>query len=76
MMETFAIVYKEDLSGYDFELLRQDSADTCRKSVDGTKALVSWFGSMPEGLEPLATYPADEIGEVISGDEWTPVIEK
>ena len=75
-METYAIIHATELDGLDFEEFRQDSAETCRKSVDGTKALVSWFGSMPSGLNPISVYHADEIGEVISGEEWTPVIEE
>ena len=75
-METYAIIHATELDGLDFARFRQDSSDTCRRSIDGTKALVSWFGAMPSGLDPLATYPADEIGEVLSGEDWTPVIEE
>lgn len=72
-METYAIIHATALNGLDFSEFRQDSADTCRRSVDGSMAIVSWFGSMPTGLEPISTYSADEMTDVISGAVWTPL---
>ena len=72
---TYATVNTEDLSGYDFELLRQDRADTCRKSIDGTMAIVSWFGDMPDFIDPISTYDEQGIIDLIRGEDWTFEIE-
>ena len=59
----------------DFNQVLETSADTLRKSVDGTKTFVKWEGSEPSSVAALTTkdgpYTHSEILEILSGPEWT-----
>lgn len=72
--ETFAIVPIEALDALDFSLLRQDGPDTCRRSIDGLLAVVSWVGERPDGIEG-EEYGLDEIQVIMQTEEWSQVIE-
>jgi len=68
--ETFAIVPASSLINLDFTLLRQDNPISCRRSIDGTFAIVSWYGERPAGIQGEG-YPLDQIHEEIQKPEWT-----
>ena len=59
----------------DFNTVLETSADTVRKSVDGTKTFVKWDGSTPTCISLLTNtegpYNHDEILNILSGEEWT-----
>lgn len=64
-----------ELDKIDFSQVLETSADTVRRSVDGTKTFVKWDGEKPECLNNLTTalgpYTHDEILEILSMSEWT-----
>lgn len=59
----------------DFNTVLETSADTVRKSVDGTKTFVKWDGSTPTCISSLTNtegpYNHDEILNILSGEEWS-----
>jgi hypothetical protein len=60
----------------DFSQVMETSADTLRKSVDNSKALVKYAGeSMPSSVSSLLTkegpYTIDEILVILATSEWT-----
>lgn len=63
-----------ELSLIDFSQVMETSADTVRKSVDGTKTFVKWEGDTPACVEGLSTktsyYTHEEILEILSTEEW------
>lgn len=64
-----------ELDKIDFSQVLETSADTVRRSVDGTKTFVKWAEERPECLNNLTTalgpYTHDEILEILSMSEWT-----
>lgn len=65
-----------ELPTIDFTQVLETSADTVRKSVDGTKTFVKWDGEVvPSCVETLTTksqyYTYEEILNILSTEEWT-----
>lgn len=65
-----------ELPTIDFTQVLETSADTVRKSIDGTKTFVKWDGEMvPSCVETLTTksqyYTYEEILNILSTEEWT-----
>ena len=65
-----------ELDQIDFETVCETSADTVRKSVDGTKTFVKWDGEViPQCVADLTTkegpYTYEEILVILAGPEWT-----
>jgi len=78
MFETrqFMIFNISELSSIDFTQVLETSAETVRKSVDGTRTFVKWDGeSAPECVTNLTTkegpYTYNEILEIMSTSEWS-----
>jgi hypothetical protein len=78
MFETrqFMIFSISELSSIDFTQVLETSAETVRKSVDGTRTFVKWDGeSAPECVTNLTTkegpYTYNEILEIMSTSEWS-----
>lgn len=71
----FMIFNVSELDQIDFTQVLETSADTVRKSVDGTKTFVKWDGDMPECVFNLTTkegpYTYDEILAILATPEWT-----
>jgi hypothetical protein len=59
----------------DFNQVLETSAETVRKSVDGTKTFVKWEGEQPSCISNLTNtegpYTYTEILEILSTNEWT-----
>lgn len=77
----YVIFNTSELNKIDFNEVQETSADTVRKSVDGTKTFVKWEGEMPASVASLTskenTLTHEEILSVLSTDEWnTPVLDK
>ena len=77
----FMIFNTEELSQIDFTEVCETSAETVRKSVDGTKTFVKWDGEeIPQCVESLTTkegtYTYDEILTILSTAEWTSPIQE
>jgi hypothetical protein len=72
----FMIFSVSELDQIDFEMVCETSADTVRKSVDGTKTFVKWDGEViPQCVADLTTkegpYTYEEILVILAGPEWT-----
>jgi hypothetical protein len=75
----FMIFNVSELNIIDFTQVLETSSDTVRKSVDNTKTFVKWDGeTIPSSVESLTTkegpYTYTEILDILSGPEWTPVM--
>lgn len=72
----FMIFSVTELDQIDFTQVLETSADTVRKSVDGTKTFVKWNGpGIPSSVDSLTTkegpYTYDEILAILATPEWT-----
>jgi hypothetical protein len=71
----YAIFNVSEIDTIHFDHVLETSAETIRKSVDGTKTFVKWDGEMPQCVQDLTTkegpYTHTEILEILSGEEWT-----
>lgn len=72
----YVIFEVSELPMIDFTQVLETSADTVRKSVDGTKTFVKWDGeTVPSCVETLTTksqyYTYEEILNILSTEEWT-----
>jgi hypothetical protein len=74
----YVIFDVSELPKIDFSEVFETSAETVRKSVDGTKTFVKWEGSTPPSVQTLETksieYTHTEILEILAGEDWiTPI---
>jgi len=72
----FMIFNVSELELIDFTQVCETSAETVRKSVDGTKTFVKWDSvEMPSSVEALTTkegpYTYEEILVILATEEWT-----
>ena len=65
-----------EISNIDFSEVLEDSVDTLRKSIDGTKTFVKYLDSMPTSVSSLTTkegpYNHSEFLSILSTSSWTP----
>lgn len=71
----FMIFNVSELGNINFSEVMETSAETVRKSVDGTKTFVKWEGeNIPSCVANLTTkegpYTYDEILSILSTPEW------
>ena len=75
MDRTFVIFDVTEVEKVDFTQVLETSADTLRKSVDGTKTFVKWESAEPTFLSDLESkselYTYDEILVILQTPEWT-----
>lgn len=70
----FLIFPITEIDKIDFNKVSETSAETVRKSIDGTKTFVKWDGEEPDFITELEntegpyTYP--EILEILGNPEW------
>lgn len=71
---TYVIFNVMELNKVDFSLVGETSADTVRKSVDGTKTFVKWSGDTPAFVDNLTTkeglYTLEEMHAILATPEW------
>jgi len=71
----FMIFNVSELDTINFTQVLETSAETVRKSVDGTKTFVKWDGAMPQCVIDLTTsegpYTYEEILAILATPEWT-----
>lgn len=71
----FMIFNVSELNTIDFTQVEETSADTVRKSVDGTKTFVKWDGTIPDCVNNLTTkegpYTYEEMLTILATPEWT-----
>ena len=49
----------------------QSSADTLRKTLDGTKAILKWDGNTPSCFDGMIIYTHSEILTELAGSDWS-----
>jgi len=69
------------LNQIDFTEVLETSAETVRVSTDGTKTFVKWdTETPPPSVQALTTiqgfYTYEEILDILSGEEWTSIMEE
>jgi len=71
----FMIFNVSELNLVDFTKVYETSAETVRKSVDGTKTFCKWDGSTPDFFNSMTTkegpYSYTEILTILATPEWT-----
>jgi len=71
----YCIFSTSELGKIDFSQVCETSADTVRRSIDGTKSFVKWDGETPSCILLLETassfYTHQEIIDILAGEEWT-----
>lgn len=75
-LRQFMVFNVIELPLIDFNEVLETSAETVRKSIDGTKTFVKWDGdTIPPSVESLTTkegpYTYEEILTLLAGPEWT-----
>ena len=79
MKETYAIVNINDLSKVDFSQVGQTSADTVRKSLDGSMFVLKWEETptfITDGtIVPLQILTHQECLDLMNTSEWSEIIE-
>ncbi len=71
----FAIFSTTEIDKIVFSQVCETSAETLRKSVDGSKTFVKWDGEPPSFIAELTTlegiYSYEEILEILNTSEWS-----
>jgi hypothetical protein len=71
----FVIFDVTELDLINFNDVHETSAETVRKSVDGTKTFVKYEMPQPPSVDSLTTksqeYTYQDILQILSGPEWT-----
>jgi len=72
---TYLILSVSEIPLINFNEVEETSADTLRRSVDETKAVIKWEGTQPAFVGELTTkegpYTYDEILNIMSTPEWS-----
>lgn len=75
----YVIFDSTEINKINFLQVMETSADTLRKSVDGTKTFVKYEGIMPTSVNAIHSksqeYTHSEIITILSTSEWTTPIE-
>jgi hypothetical protein len=78
----FAIFSTTELNQINFTEVLETSAETVRKSTDGSLTFVKWEdgGAVPPSVQALTTiqgfYTYEEILEILSDEEWVSLMEE
>jgi hypothetical protein len=72
MVKKYIILNTSELDSLDFNELLNTSEDYVRKSTDGTKAIVSYEGTIPSGLSGKTEYTNSELLAIVNdiNGEW------
>jgi hypothetical protein len=74
MIKAFCIFSLTELNLINFNEVLETSINTVRKSLDGTKTFVKWYGDTPSCILQLTTiegyYTYEEILEILATAEW------
>lgn len=75
-IRSYIIFDVSELDKVDFLLVGESSANTVRRSIDGTKTFVKWEGETPSFVSDLKTkegpYSYQEIITILNGSFWKP----
>ena len=79
MANIYAIININDLSKVDFRQVDQNSAETVRKSIDGSMFVLKWDKEptfITDGtIIPLQTLTHQECLDLMNTPEWSEIIE-
>lgn len=74
-MRTYLILDWTEIDLVDFNQTLTTSKESARKSLDGTKVLISWMGDTPDFVVNLTSksqeYTSNEIGAIMNSTDWT-----
>jgi len=65
-MRKYIIINTSELSGLNFDQLKQNSENTVRKNLANNKAIVSYEGVVPDGLSGKTEYTNEELLVIIN----------
>jgi hypothetical protein len=70
------ILNTTELSNVDFNQILENSENSVRKSIDGTKTFVKWEGiETPSSVNDLTTkegpYSYSEMKTILDGNDWS-----
>lgn len=76
MSRNYLIIQSSELDKVDFSQVLETSAETVRKSIDGTKTFIKWNGDTTPAFvsnltETEGIYNKDQIMTILSTDAWT-----
>lgn len=73
-MKQYLILNISEINLVDFETIAQTSNASLRKSIDGQKTVIKWFGETPSWVTNLTTkegpYTESEILVIMSNPIW------
>jgi hypothetical protein len=74
MEKNFIIFNVSELPNINFAEVKETSAETVRKSIDGQKTFIEWIGNTPTFVSSLntiqGTYNYSEMLQILDGIEW------
>jgi hypothetical protein len=70
-MKTYCIISASEVNDIDFNETVEQSFNTLRHSLDGTKTFVKYEGDQPSFLSGKTEYTHSEILAILATDEWT-----
>ena len=65
-MKKFVIINKDQVSSVNFDEVMEDSANTLRYNLDGTKTFVKFNGDTPSFVTSETIYSEDEFKEIMN----------
>ena len=72
--KTYVIFNVSEIDKIDFSQVDETSAETVKKSVDGTKTFVKYYDNMPSSIASLTTkegpYSHSDILTILQTSEW------
>ena len=71
MTRTYVILTADEVDHINFDEVIEDSADTLRFSLDGSKTFVKFTGETPSFLEGKTTNTHSEMLAILETAEWT-----
>lgn len=74
MTTKFIIFNVSEINRIDFSQVMEDSAESLRRSVDGSKTFVKWIGETPDCIANLTTkssqYSYDQMLTELAKSDW------
>jgi hypothetical protein len=71
----YVVFSYSDINNVNFDEVLETSANTVRRSVDGSLTFIKYEGVMPPSVDVLITksqeYTHEEITTILSGLDWT-----
>ena len=71
MTRTYVILTADEVDHINFDEVIEESADTLRFSLDGSKTFVKFTGETPSFLEGKTTNTHAEMLAILETAEWT-----